>query len=205
MRTTFSIMLWIVGICCLQPVFAEMVVLEGLDSGTTTTGELLDNVGAEGITVEAAEIPGLLITAYSGGNDQELNTTSSSFGVNADVSGDDTDAFESGELMIVSFSSDVHITLLDFNLFDDESESFTVSVDGQDPLSIWYSDLSNKSSGFFAADLTVPAHTEIEFSTQSATPIGLDGIELEVIPEPAVCALISLAGIVGLIVRRFFR
>lgn len=182
---------------------ADMMILEGIDSLTTTTGDLIDGAGPAGITTGVEEIPGLLITARSGGSSQTVNATTTSLGIDTTGSGDDTDAFDVGEVLILSFSQDVRINLLDFNLFDDPSESFTVSVGSLETYDIAYDDLSNKTSGWFTTNWVVSAGTNITFSTSGPNPIGLDGIDLNVIPEPAVLGLISLAGVGTLVGRRF--
>lgn len=60
----------IVGImlsCMMTQVgLADMIILEGLDTATETTGDLLDGTRNVGITVGVKEIAGLLITARSG-------------------------------------------------------------------------------------------------------------------------------------------
>ena len=44
---------------------AQMIVLEGVDSSTITTGNLLDGVDNAGITTNVVEIPGLQIDRKS--------------------------------------------------------------------------------------------------------------------------------------------
>lgn len=202
-RTSFVVLCMLGHLFWSSSASASYIVFEGVDSATVTTGDLLDGTDELGRTVEVAEISGLFISARSGASTQVLNATTGSFGINADGSGDDTDAFDSGESMILSFKKDIRINLLDFNLFDDVSESFSITVGGLDSFTIGYNDLSNKTSGWIATNLVVTAGTEIEFSTSSPTPIGLDGIDLDVIPEPAVAGLIGLVCIGVLVVRRF--
>lgn len=105
--------------------------------------------------------------------------------------------------MTISFNRDIRINLLDFNLFDNESESFTVVVSGMAPLVITYADLSNKTSGFYSGNIVVAANTDIGLFTTGPTPIGLDGMDVDVIPEPTVLGLISCTGIGFMMIRRF--
>lgn len=183
---------------------ADYMILEGVDSGTITTGDLLDGAGPLGVTVNVVEISDLVITVRSGSELMEINTTTTSFGINADGSTDVTDAFDSGEFLIFSFNKDIRINEVDFNLFDDVDEGFVIAVSGQEPVVIGYSDLSNLKSDLYSASIIVPANTDIQFSTASETAIGLDGMELEVIPEPATCTLIALCGCSFLLIRRVF-
>lgn len=199
-RLVLVMLVWVAALVA----SAELIVLEGIDTETVTTGDLLDEVDHLGITMGVVEIPGLLITARSGSSTQKINTTAESLGINADESGDTTDAFEADESLILSFSQDIRINLIDFNRFD-SGETFTVSVEGASDVVVGYDDLNNKISDFFNTNIVVSANTEIEFKTTGAHVIGLDGLGVEVIPEPAVLGLVSLAGI-GLITgRRLFR
>lgn len=203
--TAVAFLILIGGILPWSNLYAGMLVLEGVDSATVTTGDLLDGVRSEGITIESVEIPGLMISARAGDSTQEINVTSSSFGINADGSGDDTDAFDVGESLILSMDHEVRINSFDFNLFDDPSESFQITVPGIDPVEIEYNGLSDQLRGVYDTDLVVPAHTEITFTTASPTPIGIDGIDMDVIPEPAVISLITFVGIGTFAARRIFR
>ncbi len=180
---------------------ADMMVLEGVDASTVTTGDLIDGVAASPLTVGVAEITGLQLTARSGGADQTVNVTTSSLGINADGAGDDTDAFDSGELLYLSFSAPVRINQMDFNVFD-AGESFMLQVAGQSALAISYDDLDNKSSDIYSMSLEIPAGTEVQLSAGSGSVIGLDGIDLAVIPEPATAGLVALGGLAVLVVRR---
>lgn len=157
----------------------EMVHLEGINSETLTTGDLLDGTRDSGITTNVVEIPGLEITARSGGSDQELNATADNFGINTDGSGDVTDAFEAGEQFLFSFNKTVQINQLDFNRFD-EDESITLVVGGE-ITEIPYQELTNKGSDYLDTNLVVAANTEIEFYTTGSSTIGLDGIDLTVL------------------------
>jgi len=200
MKAMFCILVsWMVA---MPLVFADLMVLEGVDTSTITTGDLLDGIDHIGTSVPVVEIPGLFLTARSGGGTQIINATATSLGINTDGGGDDTDAFDAGESMVISFNKDIRVNLLDFNLFE-EGDSFAIVVGGTNALSIAYNDLSNKLSDWYATSLVIAAGTEIEFTTSSPTPVGLDGIDLDVIPEPAVLGLIGLAGVSGLVVRRF--
>ena len=179
---------------------ADVMILEGLDAGTVTTGDLIDDVAAAPFSVAVAEISGLQLTAWSGGADQVVNTTSSSLGINTDAVSDDTDAFEAGELLYLSFSKQIRIDQIDFNVFD-AGELFSVTVGGGPALDITYDALANKSSDVFDLSLVVDADTQIALSAGAGSVIGLDGMDITVIPEPATVGLIGLGGL-GLFMAR---
>ena len=184
--------------------YGGMITLEGINTATTTTGDLLDETGYLGITIGVVEIPGLQITARSGSATQTINATAGSLGINADGSADTTDAFEDGESLILSFNQDIRINRFDFNRFD-FGETFFVSVGGASDIIINYADLNNKISDLLDTNVVVFANTEIVFSTSGSHVIGLDGLGVEVIPEPAVIGLMGLAGLGFLMGRRLIR
>ena len=182
----------------------EIIQFEGGSSTILTTGNLLDEVDHIGITTHVVEIEGLLITARSGAANQKINVTNTSLGINADGA-DDTDAFENGEQIILSFNKAIRINQLDFNLFDAD-ESFTLVVDGFDPVVIAFNDLSNKTSDLYDSDFWIPANTDMALFTTGTSVIGLDAMDVTVdaIPEPAVLGLVGLSGVGLLMVRRIF-
>ncbi len=159
-------------------VSAQMVFLEG-KSGTLTTGDLLDGADNTGITTHVVEIPGLEITARSGATNQDINVTSGSMGITIFNSGDDTDALEEGEKLILSFNKEIRINRLDFNQFS-AGESITLSIGGE-TTEIHDLDLSNRSSDYLDTNWVVSAYAEIEFFTTGTSTVGLDGIDITVL------------------------
>ena len=152
-----------------------LIVLEG---GTPeTTGNLLDGVGHMGATTNVVEIPGLEITARSGGSNQLINANLGYFGINdLTTTNEVADAFDAGEKMIISFNKDLRINQFDFNRFS-VGESITVSI-GDDVLEIHDLDLSDRGSDYLDTNIIVSAHTEIEFYTTGLSVVGLDGINV---------------------------
>ncbi len=159
--------------------FAQMVFLKGVDTGTLTTGDLLDGADNTGITTNVVEIPGLEITARSGATNQDINVTSGSMGITIFDSGDDTDALEEGEKLILSFSKEIRINRLDFNQFS-TGESITVVVDG-DAAEIHDLALTHRGSDYLDTNWVVSAYAEIEFFTTGNSTVGLDGIDITVL------------------------
>ena len=180
---------------------ADLLIFEGVDTETITTGDLLDGISSSPVTNNVVEIPNLQLIAWTGGSDQTINTTTSSLGINLDGGSDDTDAFDVGEVLHLAFSKPVQMNLLDFNLFD-AGESFTLRVGEESPMVISYDDLANKSSDTFIMNTGVPAYTDIQFFTTGSNVVGLDGMDISVIPEPASAALVILGGLGMLMARR---
>ncbi len=157
----------------------EIVLKTGIDE--TTTGNLLDGVGPVEVTTNVVEIDGLMIRAHSGSTNQQINANSSSLGINSDGSSDTADAFDAGEILVLSFSNRVRIRRIDFNRLSD-GEGFLIDVPGRAGTEIVYDGLSNKTSGYFDADIVVLANTDIRFSSLGESVVGMDGIDLEVLP-----------------------
>ncbi len=171
---------WTAGVIFVMAsaVSAQMVFLEG-KSATLTTGDLLDGTDNTGITTNVVEIPGLEITARSGATNQDINVTSGSMGITIFNSGDDTDALEEGEKLILSFNKEIRINRLDFNQFS-TGESITLSIGG-DVTEIHDLDLSNRNSDYLDTNWVVSAYAEIEFFTTGTSTVGLDGIDITVL------------------------
>lgn len=160
--------------------YAEVVVLEGVNGSTVTTGNLLDEFNEVGGTTNVQEIAGLSIIARSGAENQDINVTASSLGIDSDGSADDSDAFEYGESMVVNFNKEISITRFDFNSFDEE-DVFVLTIDGVET-KVSASDLSNKSRDYFDTNIVIPAFADVEFGVEGTNSVvGLDAIELNVV------------------------
>lgn len=172
----------VAGVVLLAAGFAEaqMIVLEGVDGPTLTTGDLLDETDHIGRTTNVVEIAGLQVTARSGGSTQDVNVTTSSMGIDSDGSGDSSAELEDGEKLILSFNKDLRINRFDFNGFV-SGEVIKVFIEGMDSLTLEHDDLSNKSSDYLNTNIVVTANTEIEFSVTGTSVIGLDGIDVTVL------------------------
>jgi hypothetical protein len=159
---------------------AQIIVLEGVDTPTLTTGDLIDEADHLGRTTNVVEIPGLEITIRSGASNQDVNALADSLGIDSDGSEDISDAFEAGERLIASFNKKIEITQFDFNRFS-SGEVFSITVAGEPGIiSIEYDDLTQKSSGYFDTNLMVEADTEMEFYTTGSSVVGLDRIDVTV-------------------------
>ncbi len=185
-----------------MPGNAGTIIFEG-SSSAITTGELFEDVSNAWTTNQVAEFQGLEIRARTDDANHLLNANLGEFGINSDLAEDNTEAFDVGEIMVLSFDKPVRIDLLDFNRFD-SNDAFSVEVAGQNDVAIGYDDLDNKSSDFiaFSPGIAIAADTEVRFYASAGT-IGLDSMDVTVIPEPAVIGFVSLAGIGALLAKRF--
>ncbi len=182
---------------------SDLLVFEGSAAGTTT-GELLEGISGAWATNAVLEIPGLEIRARTGGVDQLINANNGYFGINSSLPGERADAFDAGETLWISFDRDIRIDRIDFNLFD-SGESFGLAIDGQEPMTIGFGDLSNQSSDWidFPQPIVLGRNKAMALYAAGGT-IGLDGMEISVIPEPAALGLLGLSGFGAVIARRWF-
>ena len=192
--------MFLVGI---QNVGASMLILEGRSS-IDTTGEQFEGVSNEWALHQVLEIDGLEIQARTTDPSHSLNANNDYFGISSDILDEDNRAFDAGEVMQIKFDKSIRINQVDFNLFD-SSEEFVLSVDGGITKSLAFSELSNQSSDYynFETPLEVAAGTIIEFKCVAGS-VGIDGIELDVIPEPTAMGLVVCSGMVLLVMRRFY-
>lgn len=193
MKTVMGLMIVVLVVVSVN---AQMIILEGVDGSTITTGDLLDEADHVGRTTNVVEISGLEITARSGGTTQDVNVTTDSMGIDSDGSGDDSDAFELSETLFVYFNKDLQINQFDFNHFE-SNETITVVIEGMPEITIAYDDLTNKTYDYFNTNITVDAGTEIGIYTTTSGEIGLDGIDVTVLSGPGEpsLALLSSNGI----------
>jgi len=172
----------------------------------TSTGDNLDGISNTPTLVAVAEIAGLSVTASTGVATETLNSLSTSFGVDTDGSGDDSDRTEGSESFTFVFNKAVTISQIDF-IGLDSSATFVLDV-GSTTINISEGDLSNASSDIYTptgGDATtlsnITAGTSIGFSVSSGV-VGLQGISLNVVPQPASLALLGLGGLMLVTGRR---
>ena len=198
-----------VGLVCLSlfsgslTVWADVLVFAG--AGTSepdTTGDLFEGVANEWVTVDVVEISGLKMTARTTTVGQTLNANSGEFGINSDIEGETADLFDVGETMQFFFDQDVQLEVFDMSGFT-AVDRVVVKV-GDMSYTIENGDLSNGTydTYSFTSPVDVSAGTTIEFFADAGA-VGLDSIQLQVIPEPAVVTLIGGVGLVLFLTRRF--
>lgn len=165
---------------------SQTIILKG-DNTTTTTGELITGARDVPVATNVHEIAGLVVTAHSGSNRHEINTTASAISLGIDdkdktvAEGDTTTRLDPGEVMTLSFNKTLQISAIDMVGFNSNS-LFVVAVDGQAPLEIGYADLPNKTSQIFYSNLVIEAGTEIGFYVGNTNSvIGLQAIDVTVL------------------------
>lgn len=180
---------------------AVVIILDNGGTANLTTGDNLDEISSPTSGIAVVESPGLLINIHAitgDGVGTDLNATTTSLGINAGAAGDDTDGFDAltNESVTISFSETVSITQLDFAGFE-TGEVFAVGAN-----SIGFADLTSGTTDIydFASPFILAANTQITFAVTSGA-IGIEGMTLEVVPEPSSTALLGLGGL-ALILRR---
>lgn len=152
---------------------------------------------------------GIDIYAKSGHSRHQLNGSSTTFGINNldlnSAEGDTAGLFDVGEKMVLKFSERVSLDRMDFNSFSADEE-FVIAAVGQPFFQITNDDLDNKSTDIIdlGEGIIVEKDTEVSFYS-TAGSIGLDSVNITVIPEPTVLSLIGLFGIGSLAARRLRR
>ncbi|MBN2683849.1 MAG: hypothetical protein JXR40_01085 [Pontiellaceae bacterium] len=205
LQRVIFVILW--ALSAISSSFADYMMLEGDGNDERmTTGEQFEGVADEWATHPVLEINDLLMSARTTNATHKLNANNGEFGINSDIVGENSEAFDVGEVMKLYFNRDVELNVLDFNRFD-SGDCFVLYIEGSSPLEIEYGDLSNGTSDTytFAEPLHIAADTTISFYVRSDSgSVGMDGIDLQAIPEPMAAGLISITGIGLLLVRRFF-
>lgn len=149
-------------------------------------GEELDGIDLE-----------LTISSTTAG---KINRTTTSLGIDATGSGDDTDALDAAENISFLFNMPVEISTLDFDNFDDlESINYVAGVNNG---TITFAALADNVLDVytFVSPLYLTAGQAITFSglvngDADADGIGFDDFTLRVVPEPAAIALLAFAGL----------
>jgi predicted ATPase len=181
-----------------------------LDNTAGGLGYLLDgltpsDIGTARATMSVPGFAGLNITFLAvttngtGTGITIVNSTAVSLGINSPgTDNDNNEAFDStlSESLSFSFNQDVEISSLDFTAFTSEE---VFNFGGQ---VIEYVNLSNQTSGIytFSEPLAISAGTSFILQATSGT-IGIEGLQLTVVPEPS-AALLGAFGALGLLRRR---
>lgn len=187
----------------ISPSFADFIVLMGGGSGSPTTGDQFEGVADQWATHPVLEIDGLQMSARTTDATHTLNANKDEFGIDSSIQGEDPGFFDVGEMIVFYFDKEVEISLLDTNSLRD-SDRFVIQIGTDEAIEIAYDDLSNKTSGYytFSTPQRVVKETEIRLYSSNGS-IGMDGIGLQVVPEPMAAGLISVTGIGLLLMRRF--
>lgn len=180
---------------------SSQAALVRLDTAGSTTGDNLDGVSTVPTTVTVVEVAGLTLTVHAitgNGTGSELSATGESLGIDAGAEGDDRVAFDASfnEAVTFSFNQAVSISQLDFSDFDNgDVFEFGSTV-------ITFADLTATNSDLYdySSPLLLAANEQFTIRATSGT-VGIETMDLTVVPEPSSTALLGLGGL-ALILRR---
>jgi hypothetical protein len=142
----------------------------------------------------------LTASASGPGSDSVFNVTSSSFGINAEASGDDTDQFDTGaggaEIMTFSFNEAGTFDSIDFaSLTEDTETEAVLSFTGGNTFNINNANTDGGDVFTLSTPEAFTANQQITLSTSSDNHnFALQSFTVT-IPEPASLALVGLGGL----------
>ncbi len=189
-------------VICLRCVvlFVCFLVFAPVSSGAVITFDMLSGGDVDGLDETAGGTvtkDGLSMTAAA--NTGILNCTTTSFGINASGSGDDTDEFDAGtgtaEIMTFRFDSDVELVSIDFFSIGSGDTADLASAANSFSLAI----SSSIATDPFDVNQFVAAGTDVEL-IQTGGQFGIHAITVNTVPEPATI-LLCVAGM-GMIFKR---
>jgi hypothetical protein len=142
------------------------------------------------------------LTATFTASDGTMNRTTSGFGINSVSLGiDDTDAFDVGEWITISFNKAVTITNVTVSSWNPGFDEGQVKIGASPVFTVF-------STGSHVLDDTVPMGTVLRIDSTSGTfnnGWSLDSLSVNVVPEPATVTLAVLGGLMTWMLRRASR
>jgi len=130
-----------------------------------------------------------------------MNRTTSGFGINAVSGSDDTDAFDMGEWIAITFNQAVTITNVTVSSWSAGVDGGQIKIGGNTAYTI-------SATGSHVLDDAISMGTVLRIESTAGT-IGngwsLDSLSVNVVPEPATFGLLGLGGLVAWMLRRVAR
>jgi hypothetical protein len=131
-------------------------------------------------------------------SDGAMNRTTSGFGINAVSGSDDTDAFDIGEWITITFNQAVTITNVTVSSWSAGVDEGQVKIGGSTEYTI-------SATGSHVLDDALSMGTVLRIESTAGTfsnGWSLDSLSVGVVPEPATFALLGLGGVMAWVLRR---
>ena len=191
MKLRNRVKLWVVcaGFLCAGAGFSWADVTFDLFGDSSLYGVLDDQTGPRSYTNSG-------IVATFTASDGTMNRTGDGFGLNAVASGDDTDGFDVGEWLDVTFDQAVTLTNVAVSSWNDGADRAVIYVAG-----VSNGVITATGSHNFSIDVGVSEVLRIR-SMEGSVGNGWSLNSLTVVPEPATFALVGIGGAFALLARR---
>jgi len=207
MKKTVGIAATLFGLVCLQSNAAVVALEFQTDGAQGSAFDFNQNTGSYDPGVDSVTLSfAAFMDGALGDPNDDLNATTTNFGINADGTGDDTDeidvSVQGTEAIRITFNSPdpnviITLDLIDINSFTGDPATFTIiggsstSITGNGDILIGQ-DVTGKTIEFLAAGTSVFGVEGIQFTTYA-------------IPEPSSMAMMALSMVFMLQVRRVRR
>ncbi len=135
-------------------------------------------------------------------SDGAMNRTASGFGINSvSLGSDDTDAFDIGEWITITFNQTVTLTNITVSSWSAGTDEGQVKIGGSTAYTV-------SATGSHVLDDSIAAGTVLRIESTAGTfnnGWSLDSLGVNVVPEPATFGLLGLGGVMAWMLRRSSR
>lgn len=182
----------IAACCCLSGMAHAVSITFDFRNAVSLYTALDDKAGPVSFTNNG------LIAVFTA-SDGTMNRTTDGFGINSiSLGNDDTDAFDAGEWMTVTFNQSVVITNVKVSSWSAGVDEGQIKIGGTTVYTV-------TATGNHSLNNIVPAGTILCIES-TAGNLGngwsLDSISVDTVPEPATLLLFSMGGLLAWVARR---